>query len=261
MQSKSLSHTNSLDSDNEVVISSTDIVGILSYPNVSAKDYADRLQEITSFGITHFLLGGRTKIGKINIAGKGCVSVVLRVRAKNRIYALKIRRTDANRLSMERESYMHKIANSAHVGPQLFHSSKNVIIMEFIDGLSLIHWIRNEAVSANEARHVATSILEQCFRLDMSHLDHGQLSCLNHHILVSKSNKAANVIDFETASTARKASNVTAAVQSLFLSGIISRRMNQLLKVLKKEIIIQLLKTYKQHPNQINFDNILNIFS
>ena len=253
---------NPLDGDNEVVISSTDIAGIVSYPNISAKDYADRLEEISSFGITHFLLGGRTKIGKINIAGKGCVSVVLRVRGKNRrVYALKIRRTDANRFSMERESYMHRIANSAHVGPQLFHSSKNVIIMEFIDGLSLIEWIRNEAISADEARHVARSILEQCYRLDMSHLDHGQLSCLNHHILVSKSNRSANVIDFETASTTRKASNVTTAVQSLFLSGIISRRMNQLLNVLKKESVIQLLKTYKQHPNQTNFDNILNIFS
>src|ERR671926_206228 len=98
----------------------------------------DSMNEISSFGITHFLLGGRTKIGKINIAGKGCVSVVLKVRAENRIYALKIRRTDANRSSMERESYLHKLANSSRVGPQLFLSSKNLIIMEFIDGLSLI---------------------------------------------------------------------------------------------------------------------------
>ena len=261
MQSTRLSHTSSLDSNNEVDISSAEIANIVSYPNFSPKDYSDRLNEISSFGITHFLLGGRTKIGKINIAGKGCVSIVLKVRAKSRIYALKIRRTDANRFSMERESYLHKIANSAQVGPQLFQSSKNVIIMEFIDGLSLIHWIRNEDISANDARHLAASILEQCYRLDRSQIDHGQLSCLNHHILVSKSNNAAKVIDFETASTARKPSKVTAAVQSLFLSGIISSRMNQLLNVVKRESIIQLLKTYKQNTNKINFDNIMSIFS
>ena len=261
MQLTRLSHASPSDSDTEVDISSTEIANIISYPNFSAKEYSDRLNEISSFGISHFLLGGRTKIGKINIAGKGCVSMVLKVRAKNRIYALKIRRTDANRVSMEREYYLHNIANSAQVGPHLFNSSKNVIVMEFIDGLSLIHWIRNEDRSANDARHLAVSILQQCYRLDSSQIDHGQLSCLNHHILVSKSNNAANVIDFETASTARKPSNVTAAVQSLFLSGIIASRMNQLLNVVKKEGIIQLLKTYKQNPNKINFDNIMNIFS
>jgi len=261
MQLTRLSHTTSLDSNNEIDISSAEIANIVSYPNFSAKDYSDRLTEISSFGITHFLPGGRTKIGKINIAGKGCVSIVLKVRAKNRIYALKIRRTDANRFSMERESYLHKIANSAQVGPHLFQSSKNVIIMEFIDGLSLVHWISNEDISANNARHLAASILEQCYRLDRSQIDHGQLSCLNHHILVSKSNNTANVIDFETASTARKPSNVTAAVQALFVSGRISWRMNQLLNVVKKESIIPLLKTYKQNPNKVNFDNIINIFS
>ena len=261
MQLTRLSQATSLDSNNEVDISSAEIANIVSYPNFSAKDYSDRLNEISSFGITHFLLGGRTKIGKINIAGKGCVSVVLKVRAKNRIYALKIRRTDANRSSMERESYLHKLANSAQVGPRLVLSSSNLIIMEFIDGLSLIHWIRNKDISANDARHLARSILEQCHRLDKSQIDHGQLSCLNHHILVSKSNNAANVIDFETASTARKPSNVTAAVQALFLSGTISSRMNQLLDVAKKESIIQLLKKYKQNSNKINFDNIMNIFS
>jgi putative serine/threonine protein kinase len=261
MQLTRSSQTTSLDSNNEVDISSAEIANIVSYPGFSAKDYSDRLNEISSFGITHFLLGGRTKIGKINIAGKGCVSIVLKVRAKNRIYALKIRRTDANRSSMERESYLHNMANSAQVGPHLFHSSKNVIIMEFIDGLSLIHWIKNELISANDAHRLASSILEQCYRLDRSRIDHGQLSCLNHHVLVSKSSNAVNVIDFETASTARKPSNVTAAVQSLFLSGIISSRINQLLNVVKKESIIQLLKTYKQNPNKINFEKVMNIFS
>ena len=62
MQSTRLSHTSSLDSNNELDISSAEIANIVSYPNFSAKDYSDRLNEISSFGITHFLLGGRTKI-------------------------------------------------------------------------------------------------------------------------------------------------------------------------------------------------------
>jgi putative serine/threonine protein kinase len=246
-------------SSNEIDIFSHEIANIISYPNLSAKEYFDRLNEISSFGVTHFLPGGRTRIGKINIAGKGCVSIVLKVRTKAKICALKIRRTDANRHSMEREYYLHKIANSADVGPRLFQSSKNLITMQFIDGLSLVDWIRNNDITADEARNLAESILEQCYRLDMEQIDHGQLSCLNHHIIVSNNNDIANVIDFESSSTTRKPSNVTTAAQSLFLSGRISFRISQLVKVIQKEKIIQLLKTYKRNPSRINFDNIMNI--
>ena len=247
-------------SSNEIDIFSHEIANIISYPNLSSKGYLDRLNEISSFGVTHFLPGGRTRIGKIIIAGKGCVSIVLKVRTKDKICALKIRRTDANRYSMERESYLHKIANSADVGPQLFQYSKNLITMEFVDGLSLIDWIRNDDITADEARNLAESILEQCYRLDVEQIDHGQLSCLNHHIIVSNDNNTAKVIDFESSSTIRKPSNVTTAAQSLFLSGGISFRMNQLVKVIRKEKIIPLLKTYKRNPSRINFDNIMNIF-
>jgi putative serine/threonine protein kinase len=247
-------------SSNGIDIFSPEIQNIISYPNLSAKEYFNRLKEISSFGVTHFLPGGRTTIGKIIIAGKGSVSIVIKVKTKDKICALKIRRTDANRYSMERESYLHEIANSAHVGPRLFQSSKNLITMEFIDGPSLIDWIRNDDRIPNDAHNLAQSILEQCYRLDVEHIDHGQLSCLNHHIIVSNNNKTANVIDFESSSTTRKPSNVTTAAQSLFLSGGISLRMNQLIRVMSKEKIIRLLKTYKQNPTRANFDNIMNIF-
>ena len=60
-----------------------------------------------SFGVV-----GRA-LGKIAIAGKGCVSLVLRAKFLDQtICALKIRRLDANRCSMEREAELHKIANS-----------------------------------------------------------------------------------------------------------------------------------------------------
>jgi putative serine/threonine protein kinase len=260
MQLTKLSQRTSLYSNNEIDIFSPAIANIISYPNYCAKQYVDRLSEISSFSITHFLPGGRTRIGKIGIAGKGCVGVVLKARTKDKICALKIRRTDANRYSMKRESYLHKIANSAEVGPQLFQSSKNLVMMEFIDGLSLIDWIRNEDISADQARNLAESILEQCFRLDVAHIDHGQLSRLNHHIIVSNPDHSANVIDFESSSITRRPCNVTAAAQSLFLSGAISFRMNELVKVVQKEKIIQILKTYKRNPTRINFDNVMNIF-
>jgi putative serine/threonine protein kinase len=259
MQSIRLSQRTSL-YRNEIDICSPELANIISYPDFSVGEYSSRLNEIYSFGITHFLPTGRTRIGKITIAGKGCVSIVLKVKAKNKICALKIRRTDANRHTMKREAYLHEIANSAGVGPVLFRSSKNLITMEFIDGLSIVDWINKQDVGADEARNVAISVLEQCYRLDTTQIDHGQLSCLNHHIIVSKSNNTANVIDYESSSTQRKPSNVNAAAQSLFVSGLISSRINQLVKLFHREKIIQLLKIYKWNPTRTNFDNIVGMF-
>jgi putative serine/threonine protein kinase len=259
MQSIRLSQRTSL-YRNEIDICSPELANIISYPDFSVGEYSSRLNEISSFGITHFLPTGRTRIGKITIAGKGCVSIVLKVKAKNKICALKIRRTDANRHTMKREAYLHEIANSAGVGPVLFRSSKNLITMEFIDGLSIVDWINKQDVGADEARNVAISVLEQCYRLDTAQIDHGQLSCLNHHIIVSKSNNTANVIDYESSSTQRKPSNVNAAAQSLFVSGLISSRINQLVKLFHREKIIQLLKIYKWNPTRTNFDNIVGMF-
>ena len=244
-------------------ICSPELGNIISYPEFSAEEYSRRLDEICSFGITHFLPAGRTRIGKMIIAGKGCVSIVLKVRAKGKkICALKIRRTDANRPSMNREAHLHGIANCAGVGPFLFQSSENIITMEFIDGLSIVNWVeKHDDAAADEVTNLAVSILEQCYRLDTARIDHGQLSCINHHIIVSsKSNKnIANIVDFESSSTQRKPSNVTAAAQSLFLGGSISNQMKQLIQLPQREKIIELLKTYKSNPNRINFDNIVGM--
>ena len=98
---------------------------------------------------------------------------------------------------MEREVSLHQIANSAGVGPSIFRYSNNYIVMEFIDGLSIIDWVKQRTITADQVRNLAIDILEQCYNLDKVHIDHGELSCLDHHVIVSKSN-AANIIDFES---------------------------------------------------------------
>ena len=143
------------------------------------KEYDNRLKELYSLEIGYVLAVGRLKIGKIPIAGKGCVSLVLKAQTKNKICALKIRRTDANRKTMEREVSLHQIANSAGVGPSIFRYSNNYIVMEFIDGLSIIDWVKQRTITADQVRNLAIDILEQCYNLDRVHIDHGELSCLD----------------------------------------------------------------------------------
>jgi putative serine/threonine protein kinase len=71
---------------------------------------------------------------------------------------------------------------------------------------------------------VTRAILEQCLRLDKIGLDHGELSRLDRHIVVSD---RPVMIDFESASTVRKTCNVTAAAQSIFLYGPVATRIQK----------------------------------
>jgi putative serine/threonine protein kinase len=202
------------------------------------------------------LQAGTTKIGRFSILGKGGVGLVVKVeRTDRKTYALKIRRIDANRSSMDREVKLHRIANTVGVGPSIYASTKNFILMEFIDGFNIIGWL-NQSVKTDQVRKVVISTLEQCYDLDRAHLDHGELNCLAHHVLISESVNP-RIIDFESASIDRKTCNVTAAAHSLLLNGRVSRKVDKIID-LERETILQLLRVYKWDQTRQSFEKIIH---
>ena len=239
---------------------SPQLASIISYPQLDNTGYIERINEIQALGVKFIICGGRSAIGNVAIAGKGCVSLVMRAKSqKNDMYALKIRRLDANRSNMEREVELNKIANSVGIGPEIFGHSKNIILMEFVEGLSIIDWITRDDNAADPkiVLSVLLDILEQCYLLDTIHLDHGQLSYLDRHVIISNSYKVT-LIDFESSSTRRRTSNVTCAAQSLLLSGFISRRITDVLFLQKKkERLIEKLQSYKSCQTRASFDELL----
>ncbi|HET7149720.1 MAG TPA: RIO1 family regulatory kinase/ATPase [Candidatus Nitrosopolaris sp.] len=245
---------------NKVDLNCPDLVPVISYPRqINDREYGGRLNELENMGVNSILPVGTTKIGKFSILGKGGVGLVVKVESNDRkTYALKIRRIDANRKSMEREVKLHKIANSAGVGPYIYAHSENFILMEFIDGCNIIGWLNNKNINADQVRKVVISTLEQCYSLDMANLDHGELSCLDRHVLVSKIDNV-HIIDFETSSINRKTRNVTAAAHSLLLHGKVSRRVNDRI-LFEREGIIQLLRMYKWNQTRSSFYKILQAF-
>jgi putative serine/threonine protein kinase len=239
----------------------SNLARIISYPNLNTNELIKRIGEMQDLGITDMVFEGNTQIGKVSILGKGSVSIVLKVRIKNKIYALKIRRMDANRRTMLREASVHQIVNTIGIGPKLFKFSENLIIMEFIDGLSIIDWIRQQCLDKYRVLNIVTNILKQCFILDMANINHGELSNLNYHIIVSYSDRVS-IIDFESTSLNRKKSNnLTSASQSLFISGIISHYINDILNLLSKDSIIEKLRAYKRDQNVTNFDSLIQTLS
>jgi putative serine/threonine protein kinase len=207
-----------------------------------------------SLGITSIILGGKTIINGSHVAGKGCVGIVVKAKAGNTVCALKIRRTDADRKTMDKEARFHKIANSVEVGPRLEGQTKNIIAMEYVSGQNIVEWVAD--TKRSRVRSVARAVLEQCFRLDTAGLDHGELSRLARHVIVSD---RSYIIDFESASTTRKTSNVTAAAQSIFLYGTVANRVKKILDNTNREKeVIHALRTYKHSHTRANFEVVLD---
>lgn len=232
-------------------IASPQLVPLISYPRFSENEYNDRIDEMESLGVTSIMLGGRTTINGSRVAGKGQVGLVLRAKIGSKTCALKIRRIDADRKTMVDEARFHKIANGAGVGPRLEGHTKNLIAMEFMDGQSIVDWV--EGAAKGRLRRMARSVLEQCHSLDRAGLDHGELSRLNRHVIVSDNPR---IIDFESASTKRKTSNVTAAAQSIFLYGSVADRVKKNLHA-DREKALSALRIYKRDQTRANFDAVL----
>ncbi len=256
-------HNISFLDEEEHDIRSPKLLGIISYPRYSELEYNDRVREMESLGITSIILGGRTTLNGTRIVGKGCVGIVVKSKMGSKVCALKIRRTDADRKTMDEEARLNKIANRAGVGPVLEGQTKNLIAMEFVNGWHIIDWVsgnhnsnrNNITPLKSETRTIGIAILEQCFSLDTAGLDHGELSRLARHAIIAEK---PYIIDFESASITRKTCNVTAATQSIFLFGVVADWVRKILGNIDRQKVIHALRTYKHLQTRANFDAVID---
>jgi putative serine/threonine protein kinase len=264
-----LSQQNVSFSSEELDIRSSRLMPLITYPRYSESEYKARITEMESLGITSIILGGgcgrKTTINGVPVAGKGCVGIVVKSKTGNKVCALKIRRTDADRKTMDEEARLHRIANRAGVGPILEEQTKNLIAMEFVNGQSIIDWVSGSHNNSNNRtslksgiRAVATALLDQCFSLDVAGLDHGELSRLARHVIIAEK---PYIIDFESASNKRKTCNVTSAAQSIFLFGLVADRVREILGNTDRQKVIYALKTYKHFQTRANFDAVIDSLS
>ncbi|SHO43457.1 putative serine/threonine protein kinase [Nitrosotalea sinensis] len=231
---------------------------ILGYPKATKGELAKRHAELKKLGISGILFEGPTMLGKIHVLGKGYVGVVVIAKLGKKYVALKIRRTDSSRPEMKSEARLLKIANKAGVGPKFVSTSRNFMVMEYIQGQKITDWVRDlkGKGSAAKLRSVIKNVLEDCHTLDTIHLDHGELSYIHKHVIVGKS---PCIIDFESSSTNRRTSNVTAATQSIFIGSALSSIVKNIIKIPDKKKMIGPLKKYKHDQSRENFEDILDM--
>lgn len=242
---------NLLDTDNR-----KSLEFLLTYPLFDEKTFDNRMREMSSLDINSVFSFGSVQLKKAQIIGKGSVGLVTLVKFKNKLLALKIRRTDANRANMYDEVLYQSLANSIGIGPFLLNYSENFILMEYIKGSNIESWYESQT-SNKKLLRCTNAILQQCFLLDCLNLDHGQLSRLERHIIVSPEG-LPTILDFETSSTKRRSSNVTSVSQSIFLHGPIHAKLRNAINKERTDII-KYIKDYKKHMNRKKFLPILNL--
>jgi len=227
---------------------------IIGYPKSTKTELNKRVKELQKLRITALEFLGQKLVLNVHVLGKGCVGIVTIAYKDGEKVALKIRRTDADRTSMLREAKLLKKANAVDVGPKLLDASRNFLVMQFVDGELLPKWLEKR-VSKKRTKTVLRDVLEQCWRLDVAGLDHGELSHAPKHIIITKEDKAF-IVDFETASPNRRASNVTSICQFLFISES-ARKVAEKLGERDKKAIINALRHYKADKKRSNFERVL----
>ena len=228
---------------------------ILCFPKVKETEVQKRLEELKKLGITHVSFSGPLQIEKCRILGKGYVGMVVLAKKNSNIVALKIRRTDSPRKNMTNEAKLLKIANKLDIGPKFIKNSKNFLIMEYIEGEIIIDWAQKPETKSQEIRSVLKNVLRECYLLDDVGLDHGELSTIDKHVIISKNKNT--IIDFESSSVNRKPSNVTGAAQAILIGTGLAKIIHKKMKLQKKQNIINLIRQYKKNPTLENFDRII----
>jgi len=215
---------------------------IIGYPKATKRQVELRIAQMKKLGINSISFQGDLKLGLINVLGKGYVGIVVLAKKQTKKVAVKIRRTDSQRKEMQSEAKLLKIANSVGVGPRLIDSSKNLMIMEYLDGKKIGMWIKElkGKGSVSKLKSIIRKTLEDCYNLDRIGLDHGELSSIAKHVIIGKSK--TTIIDFESASTKRRASNVTSATQGIFIGSGISKSIRKIYKIPSKYKMIEVLR-------------------
>ena len=222
---------------------------ILGYPDATNRQIKSRINELEKIKNKINLFNRSYYNWKFSNFRKRIRGVVVLVKRGNKEAALKIRRTDSQRENMKNEAALLKLVNSVNVGPKIIDVSKNFLIMEYLEGEKFSNWIGmlKGSGSVKKLKFTIKSALEDCYRLDQIGFDHGELSNISKHVIVSKTK--VSLIDFESSSTNRKPSNVTSITQAFFIGSGIAKQAQKIYKNSSKEKIIEALKIIQTRKN------------
>jgi len=229
---------------------------VVCYPRATPNEIQPRIEELKQLCVETVEFSGNASAFTLSVLGKGYVGIVAIAHVQGEQLALKMQRVDSERESLEREAELLTMANTVGVGPQFVAVTKHFLLMQLIDGYLLEKWLTTHRDNT-AVQTVLADILEQCWRLDEIGLDHGELSKAPKHLLVNKTD-VPFIVDFETASTQRNASNVTSVCQFLFQGNSeVCKTIADIIGERDKTKLLETLRNYRKNRNRQSFETLL----
>jgi len=227
----------------------------LCWPVFDREVAEERASQLKELGVESVALGGPHVVLTHPILGKGHVGVVIRAMYEGREVALKCRRTDAHRTSMDNEARLLMKANEAGVGPLIYAHSRDFIVMEKLVGPYFGDWVRENIDKRDEIRENVSTIIGIARKLDAARIDHGELTKIRRHFIVTGA--GPRVIDFESSSLGRAPQNLTCTVQSLFLHTNFAKVLARAYPVPERDELLDALRKYKKTPDEESYEGVL----
>lgn len=193
---------------------------VCGYPRGPVDEIVD---ELDSLGV-NLLEEGKVVLNGRKVLGKGTRSIVVCCDFSGMRAAAKIRRADSPRSSQVHEARILTLANSVGVGPRLLAHTKNVLILELVEGIPLIE---QSKLGDDELAEGVSDALQQAKKLDSIGVDHGELSRPGRHVYI-KGGKA-KLLDFDSASMNRRPHNFNSLYSALYVKpGPLRQRLSKI---------------------------------
>ncbi len=139
----------------------------------------------------------------ITFFAKGKRGLVFTGKYKKKKVAIKIKHPKSEAFgTIVREARMLRELNKHGIGPKYLFHSPRFLVYEFVEGEYL-----KDLINSKKIKIICRKLLEQCFQLDLLHVDKQEMTRPYKHAIVKGSK--ATLIDFERARKVEEAHNVT----------------------------------------------------
>ncbi len=222
---------------------------VICYPPSTLCDFDSRIDELKNLGVVKLISYGSVVLGDMRVVGKGHAAVIVLARMSNGdVVAVKIRRLDSKRQSLEDEGRLLSIAYETGYAPKVYGYSRNYVIREYIDGPTLGRFL----VSTRDRRNIVkalVSLLQGARALDIVGIELDEISNPSDQVVLYQGDPEKPMfIDFETGRIRKPSSNVTSVLGFIVGRSVQGRRVRDLAGLGNDDIakLRELARLYKQ---------------
>lgn len=234
-----------------------DLCRFICYPLLCYSCCKDRINELRDLNIEVLYSFGKTCLDQdVYVLGKGHSAVVVLARhIKYGIVALKVRRTDSKRFSMEWEARVLDKVQVTGFAPKLYGWSLNFLVREYIDGCTFEELLDRYRGNRDKVKAAFRSLLRAALAMDLAGVDLVEVSNpLKQVVYLCCDPEKPFFIDFESARFSVKPLNVTKIVS--FIVGRLSKL--SMLKEVDVGEFILLARKYKECNDNLCREDVVN---